>query len=192
MILTLLAVSLNDQALTRPITARFDMTGGTIGRADHSTMALPDPERYISRKQAEIAFVGNGFTIRNVGAANPITVAQRTLGAGETAPLKHGDEVRIGGYLLRADCPPAGVAAAQPAARGGGAPAPRPRSSGDVDATIVSGARPPAPFGAGSPFATSAAGAASPPSQGSPFASLTPSAPLADDNPLPTCSVLLR
>ena len=72
MILTLLAVSLNDQALTRPITARFDVTGGTIGRADHSTMALPDPERYISRKQAEIAFVGNGFTIRNVAMVAPV------------------------------------------------------------------------------------------------------------------------
>lgn len=162
MILTLLAVSLNDQALTRPITARFDASGGTIGRADHSTMALPDPERYISRKQAEIAFVGNGFTIRNVGAANPITVAQRTLGAGEAAPLRHGDEVRIGGYLLRADCPPAVAAAAAPAAA---APA-RPRSGRDMDATIVpgvSGTRPPAALGQGSPF--------------------TPSPPLAGDNP---------
>jgi FHA domain-containing protein len=52
MILTLRAVSLNDQPLTRPITARFDAAGGTIGRADHSTLALPDPERFISRKQA--------------------------------------------------------------------------------------------------------------------------------------------
>ncbi|MBL8288636.1 MAG: type VI secretion system-associated FHA domain protein TagH [Rubrivivax sp.] len=180
MILTLLAVSLNDQALTRPITARFDTAGGTIGRADHSTMALPDPERYISRKQAEIAFVGNGFTIRNVGAANPITVAQRTLGAGEAAPLKHGDEVRIGGYLLRADCPP--VAAAGPAlsrASAAGAPVARPRSSGDIDATIVSGARPPAaPFAQGSAFTPAPLSPA--PFTPTPFA---PSAPLADDNP---------
>jgi len=125
MILTLLAVSLNDQALTRPITARFDNAGGTIGRADHSTMALPDPERFISRKQAEIAFVGGGFTIRNVGAANPITVAQRTLAAGEAAPLRHGDEVRIGGYLLRAEC------RLGETSRGTGE---------DVAATVVSGA----------------------------------------------------
>jgi FHA domain-containing protein len=103
MILTLHAVSLNDQSLTRPITARFDAAGGTIGRADHSTMALPDPERFISRKQAEIVLTAEGFVIRNVGAANPITVGARTLAAGETTLLRDAEEVRIGGYLLRAE-----------------------------------------------------------------------------------------
>ena len=103
MILTLLAVSLNEQALTRPISARFDAQGGTIGRADHSTMALPDPERVISRKQAEVVFTGDGFMIRNTGAANPIQVAGRVVAQGETAPLRDGEEVRIGGYLLRAE-----------------------------------------------------------------------------------------
>lgn len=103
MILTLRAVSLNDQPLTRPITARFDGGGGTIGRADHSTLALPDPERFISRKQAEIVFVNDGFLIRNVGAANPIHLTGRTLAGGESAPLADGDDVRIGGYLLRAE-----------------------------------------------------------------------------------------
>ena len=104
MILTLLAVSLNDQALTRPIAARFDANGGTIGRADHSTLALPDPERFISRTQAEIVFMGDGFLIRNVGAANPITVSGRVLVNGETTTLRDGDQVRLGGYLLRAEC----------------------------------------------------------------------------------------
>ena len=101
MILTLLAVSLNDQALSRPITARFDSRGGTIGRADHSTMALPDPERVISRKQAEVVFMGDGYMIRNLGAANPITVAGRPLAQGETALLRDADEVGIGSYRLR-------------------------------------------------------------------------------------------
>lgn len=104
MILTLRAVSLNDQPLTRPITARFDAAGGTIGRADHSTLALPDPERFISRKQAEIVFVNGGYLIRNVGAANPIGLANRTLANGESAMLGDGDDIRIGGYLLRAEC----------------------------------------------------------------------------------------
>jgi FHA domain-containing protein len=104
MILTLRAVSLNDQPLTRPITARFDAAGGTIGRADHSTLALPDPERFISRKQAEIVFLNGGYLIRNVGAANPIGLGKRTLANGESAMLGDGDDVRIGGYLLRAEC----------------------------------------------------------------------------------------
>jgi FHA domain-containing protein len=104
MTLTLLAVSLNDQPLTQPITACFDDSGGTIGRADHNTMALPDPERHISRLQAEVVARGTKFMIRNVGAANPIIVAGRTLGQGDTAVLEHDDDVRIGGYLLKVDC----------------------------------------------------------------------------------------
>jgi FHA domain-containing protein len=104
MILTLQAVSLNDQPLSQPITARFDASGGTIGRADHNTMALPDPERHISRLQAEIVPRGPGYMIRNVGAANPIVVGGRSLAQGETTMLAHADQIRIGGYLLQADC----------------------------------------------------------------------------------------
>jgi FHA domain-containing protein len=103
MTLTLLAVSLNERPLSQPITAHFDSRGGTIGRADHNTMALPDPERHVSRLQAEIVASGTAFLIRNVGAANPIVVAGRPVACGETANLAHGDEVRIGGYLLQAD-----------------------------------------------------------------------------------------
>ncbi len=99
--LTLVAVSLNDQPLSQPITAVFDARGGTIGRADHNTMALPDPQRHISRLQAEIVAHGESFLIRNVGAANPITVQGRALADGDTAALAQDAQVRIGGYLLQ-------------------------------------------------------------------------------------------
>ena len=101
MTLTLLAVSLNEKPLSQPITAYFDAKGGTIGRADHNTMALPDPERHISRLQAEILVSGARYLVKNVGAANPITVAGRLIGQGDSSPLAHGDELRIGGYLLQ-------------------------------------------------------------------------------------------
>ena len=100
MTVTLRAVSLNDLPLTQPITAHFDRQGGTIGRADQNTMALPDPERHISRRQAQIIAVGEGYAIRNVGSANPIVVRNQPLTQGESAPLAHGDHIRIGGYLL--------------------------------------------------------------------------------------------
>ncbi len=106
MILTLTAVSLNDEQLTPPLAARFDDLGGTIGRADHNTLALPDPERFISRLQAEVVASGSSFLIRNVGSANAILVGARTLSGGQSAVVEHGDEIRIGGYVLRADCPP--------------------------------------------------------------------------------------
>ena len=101
MTLTLLAVSLNEQPLSQPITACFDANGGTIGRADHNTMALPDPERHISRLQAEIIGTGSHYLIKNVGAANPIVVGNRTLVQGESTTLADRDQVRIGGYLLQ-------------------------------------------------------------------------------------------
>lgn len=100
MTLTLRAVSLNDQPLTQPITAHFDAKGGTIGRSDHNTMALPDPERHISRQQAQISSGGSGYVIKNVGSANPIIVRGQPLSQGETTALAHSDQVRIGGYLL--------------------------------------------------------------------------------------------
>ncbi len=98
--LTLRAVSLNDQPITQPITASFGPKGGSIGRADTNTLPLPDPERRISRRQAEIVATGDGFAIKNVGSANPIIVRDQSLALGESAPLRHGDQVRIGGYLL--------------------------------------------------------------------------------------------
>lgn len=102
MTLTLVAASLNEQPLSQPITAVFDSRGGTIGRADHNTMTLPDPQRHVSRLQAEIVLHGREYLIRNVGAANPIMVGSRTLAHGELAPVQEDEVIRIGGYLLKA------------------------------------------------------------------------------------------
>lgn len=107
MAMILHALSLDERALSQPLTARFDVQGGSIGRADHNTLALPDPERVISRIQAEISSSVSGnaqaFTITNVSRANPIVVAGRSLSFGETSPLRHRDVIRIGGYLLEAE-----------------------------------------------------------------------------------------
>ena len=100
MTLTLRAVSLNDHPLTQPITAHFDAEGGSVGRGDHNTLALPDPERHISRQHAEISVSGSGYAIRNVGSSNPIMVRGQALARGESAARVHRDQVRIGGYLL--------------------------------------------------------------------------------------------
>ncbi len=100
MTMTLRALSLNDHPLTQPITAHFDAEGGSIGRSDHNTLALPDPERHISRQHAEISVRGSAYLIKNVGSANPIIVRGQALARGESAPLVHRDQVRIGGYLL--------------------------------------------------------------------------------------------
>jgi FHA domain-containing protein len=100
MSLTLRAVSLNKAALSRPITATFDDQGGTIGRSDQNTMALPDPERLISRRHAQISTCTNGYVITNIGSANPFVVRNIVLNQGESTALMDRDSVTIGGYLL--------------------------------------------------------------------------------------------
>lgn len=95
------AVSLAGQPLTQAISAYFDERGGTIGRADTNTLALPDPERRISRLQAEVMQGPAGYSIFNVGNANPIWLNQKAVGPGEGASLNQGDELMIGSYALQ-------------------------------------------------------------------------------------------
>ncbi len=98
--LVIRAQTLNDQPLSQAIVGCFDLKGGTIGRSDTNTMALPDPERHISRLQAEVSTRDGGYSIRNSGAANAIFINGRALAPGEGSVLASGDELRIGGYVL--------------------------------------------------------------------------------------------
>ena len=100
MSLVLRGLSLNEEPLSRPLIGRFDERGGQIGRSDNATFTLPDPERMISRVQAQISHGGDGYWIENVSAANPILHNGRPLSSGMRVTLREGDELRIGGYKL--------------------------------------------------------------------------------------------
>lgn len=93
--------------------AGFDELGGTIGRADNNQLVLPDPERTISRVHARIVFRAGGYTIVDNGS-NPISVNGQVLGSGREQPLKGGDQVQIGGYLLAVSEGQGAAAAADP------------------------------------------------------------------------------
>jgi predicted component of type VI protein secretion system len=82
------------------LTATFDELGGTIGRSDNNQLVLSDPERTISRVHARVVFRASGFAIVDNGS-NPIVVNGHPVGSGREHPLKIGDEVQIGGYLLK-------------------------------------------------------------------------------------------
>ncbi|MBC7699621.1 type VI secretion system-associated FHA domain protein TagH [Aquabacterium sp.] len=94
---------------TERLSASFDELGGTIGRADTNQLILPDPERTISRVHAQVAFRNDGFALVDRGS-NPVLVNGRALGNGAEAPLKAGDQVQIGGYVLSVEAS-AGAAA---------------------------------------------------------------------------------
>ena len=179
--LTLRAVSLNHQPLPQPLSADFDAQGGSVGRSEHNTLALHDPERHISRRHAEISASGGGFAIRNVGSSNPILVQGKSLAHGESALLAHRDQVRLGGYVLEVICEPLDEATtvirgravvSAPMASAGSA-----GSAGSVGAADLS-----APLSSSNPFAD-LLGDAAPLANSKPSTPVTPAAPSTPTTP---------
>ena len=174
--------SYNGQAVAAPLSAQFDETGGSIGRADNNQLVLPDPERSISRVHAQVVFRAGAYAVVDRGS-NPVQVNGRAIGNGQEAPIKPGDELQIGGYLLRVGvgAPVGGKAAASdpfadfgglaaPAASRAPAAAPAPAGSGFPDPLAGF-----APTSTGlpedwNPFAPGAAASAPAPMPSDPFA----------------------
>ncbi|MBS0422445.1 MAG: type VI secretion system-associated FHA domain protein TagH [Proteobacteria bacterium] len=102
MSLVLRAIALNEEPLSQPLVGRFDERGGTLGRSDSATLTLPDPERMISRLQANVLHRDNEYWLENISAATPILHNGRALSTGMRVILREADEIRIGGYALEA------------------------------------------------------------------------------------------
>lgn len=68
----------------------------TIGRKEGNTIRLT--ERNVSRRHARLFKVNGAFTIEDLNSYNGIKVNGRKIG--KPAPLKAGDQVTIGDYLL--------------------------------------------------------------------------------------------
>lgn len=84
------------------LTGRFGREGGTIGRAPECTLVLPDPEKHISRIQAEIRASGDVYFLLNRSAINPLKLNGELLKPDEQKSLEHGDEIVIAQFVLRA------------------------------------------------------------------------------------------
>jgi FHA domain-containing protein len=97
------AVSYNNVPLSPPLSAIFGRAGGTLGRSEENSFVLPDSRHIVSRMQAEIRTDGSQNVISNLSRATPITVNGVELNYGEESPLKAGDEIHIGLYVLRAE-----------------------------------------------------------------------------------------
>ena len=100
--LTLRAVSLNDQPITQPITASFGPKGGSIGRADTNTLAAARTPSAASRgARPRSSLTGDGLSPSRTSAA-PIrsSCATSRWRSASRRRCEHGDQVRIGGYLL--------------------------------------------------------------------------------------------
>ena len=109
--ISITVASYNGAQMAQPLVGHFDEMGGNIGRADNNQLVLPDPERTISRVHAQIAFRSGRYAIVDRGS-NPISVNGRPLGNGQETMLQPGDEIAIGGYVMRVEAPGAGHGAA--------------------------------------------------------------------------------
>lgn len=83
--------------------ALFTEAGGTIGRSPECTLTLPDPDRHVSRIQAEIGFSGGKFILVDRGIANPVQCNGEVVTAGQAVALRDGDELHVGDYVLRVE-----------------------------------------------------------------------------------------
>src|SRR5437867_8718319 len=113
--LTIRAISFKGRSLDRVLTARFEETGGTIGRGEKSTLVLPDPERFISRTHATISFQAGGYVITDNSTKNPISLNGRPMGPGSQTRLGDGDQIQLGGYTLEVKLAPPSVLPLPPA-----------------------------------------------------------------------------
>src|SRR5262245_509424 len=155
--LTIRAVSFKGRPLDRELAARFEGAGGTIGRGESNTLVLADPERFISRTHATIAFQAGGYVITDTGTKNPVVVNGRPLGSGSQSRLGDGDQIKIGDYVLQValTAPSAPLAASNVAPAAPSpfdmdpfadllGPAPSPPRAASVISPQVPAARPPA------------------------------------------------
>jgi FHA domain-containing protein len=88
----------------RPIAFDFDQRGGKLGREPGNELALPDPERHVSRVQARIDFDGRNFGLIDQGT-NPSRVDGRALSKGERLVLAGGEIITMGEYELLVERP---------------------------------------------------------------------------------------
>ncbi len=100
--LVLRCLAVNDRAMSQPLIGRFDERGGTLGRSDDATLTLPDPERMISRLQAQVLYRDGQYWIENVSNVSPVLHNGHPVGTGMRVALHDADELRIGGYTLQA------------------------------------------------------------------------------------------
>ena len=81
------------------LSAEFDDSGGSIGRASSNQLVLDDPDRTVSRVHAQVLCRNGAFFIIDRGS-NPLSHNGLSLGWGKEAPLANGDTLHIGSFEL--------------------------------------------------------------------------------------------
>ena len=96
--ITLTVTSFNGTAVS-DLAYAFDELGGTVGRAPTNQLILPDPERSISRVQAQVGFRSGAYFFTARGAI-PMTHNGKPMSVSAEVKLAAGDQIEIGGYRI--------------------------------------------------------------------------------------------
>ncbi|HEX4597343.1 MAG TPA: type VI secretion system-associated FHA domain protein [Burkholderiaceae bacterium] len=83
--------------------ARFDASGGLIGRAETARLSLPDSSRTVSRFHAHVSCSDDTYFLEEMGSRNAASINGKALKAGSKEALRPGDKVRIGHFTLAVD-----------------------------------------------------------------------------------------
>jgi len=84
----------------RGLEARFDPSGGLIGRAETARLSLPDASRTVSRFHAHVSHGDDAYCLEEMGSRNATSINGKALTVGEKAVLRPGDQVRVGHFTL--------------------------------------------------------------------------------------------
>ena len=71
-----------------------------VGRDQHATIPVPDPERTISRKHLALDFEDSGVRVTVLSTVNGISTREGDLSAGQQVVLRVGESVQFGSFSL--------------------------------------------------------------------------------------------
>ena len=72
----------------------------TIGRSASNSLTLDDPEKWISRRHAELKKIGSEYFICDCGSSNATYLNRQPLLPHRPQLLHEGDTIKIGRYTL--------------------------------------------------------------------------------------------
>lgn len=79
----------------------WDEMGGTLGRGSSNDWVLPDEKRHLSGRHAIVKFQNGGFYVTDTSTNGLfLNGSSVPLGKDNTARLKHGDILKLGGYAI--------------------------------------------------------------------------------------------
>src|SRR5882757_8450809 len=128
MLLALSIISSQGASLGPTAYKVFDQRGGSIGRIEGNDWVLPDAEKFVSSRHAQVRWIAGAFYLEDVSSNGTfINAPDRPVPRTQPMQLRDGDRLFIGDYEVIVQL----IESAEPAAPtletlASGAPAPQP------------------------------------------------------------------